>query len=191
MPSADNTKLFITVGSGSNIGEKGMDIEKDRATIWELDLASGKSRVFAAGLRNANGMAIEPTTGALWTSVNERDEIGDDVPPDYLTSVQDGGFYGWPYSYWGKIVDDPRAAAAAGSGREIDHAGLRAGRTHSRARPDLVWRRRAASAVPQRHVRRTARLVESLRPQRLPGDVRAVPGMAVRPAIRSTFSPAS
>ncbi len=105
MPSADNSKLFITVGSGSNIGEKGMDIEKDRATIWELDLASGKSRVLASGLRNANGMAIEPSSGALWTSVNERDEIGDDVPPDYLTSVQDGGFYGWPYSYWGKIVD--------------------------------------------------------------------------------------
>lgn len=106
MPSADNSKLFITVGSGSNIGEKGMDIEKSRATIWELDLASGKHRIFASGLRNANGMAIEPTTGALWTSVNERDGIGDNVPPDYLTSVQDGGFYGWPYSYWGKIVDD-------------------------------------------------------------------------------------
>ncbi|MGD9922758.1 MAG: sorbosone dehydrogenase family protein [Pseudorhodoplanes sp.] len=106
MPSADGSKLFITVGSGSNIGEKGMAIEKDRATIWELDLASGKSRVFASGLRNANGMAIEPTTGTLWTSVNERDGIGDNVPPDYLTSVKDGGFYGWPYSYWGKIVDE-------------------------------------------------------------------------------------
>lgn len=105
LPSIDQSKLFITVGSGSNIGEKGMEIEKDRATIWELDLASGKSRVFASGLRNANGMAFEPSTGALWTVVNERDEIGDDVPPDYLTSVKDGGFYGWPYSYWGKNVD--------------------------------------------------------------------------------------
>ncbi len=105
LPSADGSKLFITVGSGSNIGEKGMDIEKDRGTIWELDLASGKTRIFAGGLRNANGMAIEPGTGALWTVVNERDEIGDDLPPDYLTSVKDGGFYGWPYSYWGKIVD--------------------------------------------------------------------------------------
>ena len=105
LPSRDETKLFITVGSGSNIGEKGMDIEKDRATIWELDLASGKHRVFASGLRNANGMAFEPSTGALWTVVNERDEIGDDVPPDYLTSVKEGGFYGWPYSYWGKHVD--------------------------------------------------------------------------------------
>ena len=106
MPNADETKLFVTVGSGSNIGEKGMDIEKDRATIWELDLASGQKRIYAAGLRNANGMAFEPKTGKLWTVVNERDEIGDNVPPDYMTSVQDGGFYGWPYSYWGKIVDE-------------------------------------------------------------------------------------
>ena len=106
LPSPDGTKLYITVGSGSNIGEKGMDIEKDRATIWELDLPTGKTRIFASGLRNANGMAFEPSTGALWTVVNERDEIGDDLPPDYLTSVKDGGFYGWPYSYWGKTVDE-------------------------------------------------------------------------------------
>ncbi len=105
LASPDGTKLYVTVGSGSNIGEKGMDIEKGRATILELDLASGGSRIFASGLRNANGMAFEPATGALWTVVNERDEIGDDTPPDYLTSVKDGGFYGWPYSYWGKNVD--------------------------------------------------------------------------------------
>ena len=105
LPSADGSKLFVTVGSGSNIGEKGMDIEKGRATILELDLATGQSRILASGLRNANGMAIEPATGALWTVVNERDELGDDLPPDYLTSIKDGGFYGWPYSYWGKNVD--------------------------------------------------------------------------------------
>ena len=105
LASPDGAKLYITVGSGSNIGEKGMDIEAGRATILELDIQSGKSRTFASGLRNANGMAIEPATGALWTVVNERDEIGDDTPPDYLTSVKDGGFYGWPYSYWGKTVD--------------------------------------------------------------------------------------
>lgn len=103
--SPDQSKLFITVGSGSNIGEKGMDIERGRATVLELDLKTGTSRIFASGLRNANGMAFEPSTGALWTVVNERDELGDDVPPDYLTSVKDGGFYGWPYSYWGKHVD--------------------------------------------------------------------------------------
>jgi glucose/arabinose dehydrogenase len=105
LANPDGAKLYVTVGSGSNIGEKGLDIEAGRATILELDIASGKSRIFASGLRNANGMAFEPRTGALWTVVNERDELGDDVPPDYLTSVKDGGFYGWPYSYWGNKVD--------------------------------------------------------------------------------------
>ena len=106
LASEDKSKLYVTVGSGSNIGEKGLDIEKGRATILELNIASGKSRTYASGLRNANGMAFEPKTGTLWTVVNERDEIGDNVPPDYLTSVKDGGFYGWPYSYWGRIVDE-------------------------------------------------------------------------------------
>ncbi len=105
LASRDGSKLYVTVGSGSNIAEKGMAIEKGRASILELDINSGRSRIFASGLRNANGMTFEPTSGALWTVVNERDEIGDDVPPDYLSSVRDGGFYGWPYSYWGKNVD--------------------------------------------------------------------------------------
>lgn len=105
LASPDGSKLYVTVGSGSNIGEKGMDIEEGRGVILELDVATGRARTFASGLRNPNGMAFEPTTGALWTVVNERDELGDDTPPDYLTSVKDGGFYGWPYSYWGKIVD--------------------------------------------------------------------------------------
>ena len=101
----DGTRLFITVGSNSNIGENGMDAEVGRAAIWEYDLASGKARIYASGLRNPNGLAWEPVTGALWTTVNERDEIGDDLPPDYMTRVKDGGFYGWPYSYWGGHVD--------------------------------------------------------------------------------------
>jgi glucose/arabinose dehydrogenase len=105
LASRDGSKLYVTVGSGSNVGENGLELEQGRATILELDIASGRSRTFASGLRNANGMALEPTTGTLWTVVNERDEIGDDVPPDYLTSVKDGGFYGWPYSYWGNHVD--------------------------------------------------------------------------------------
>ena len=105
LPGPDGTKLYVTVGSGSNIGENGIEKEDGRAAIHELDLATGKSRIFASGLRNPNGMAFEPSSGVLWTVVNERDEIGDDVPPDYLTSVKDGGFYGWPYSYWGKNVD--------------------------------------------------------------------------------------
>lgn len=104
--SPDQSKIYAGVGSLSNIGDKGMDAEEGRAAIWELDLASGDARLFATGLRNAVGMAWEPTTGALWTVVNERDGLGDETPPDYLTSVVDGGFYGWPYCYWGQIVDD-------------------------------------------------------------------------------------
>ncbi|WP_222423778.1 PQQ-dependent sugar dehydrogenase [Lysobacter antibioticus] len=98
-------KLYITVGSNSNVGENGMEMEEGRAAIWELDRASGQKRLFATGLRNPNGLAWEPQTGALWTAVNERDEIGSDLVPDYITSVRDGGFYGWPYSYYGRHVD--------------------------------------------------------------------------------------
>jgi glucose/arabinose dehydrogenase len=103
--SADGSRLFVTVGSNSNVGENGMDKEERRAAILEIDPASGKSRIFAAGLRNPNGMAWQPQSGALWTAVNERDEIGNDLVPDYITSVRDGGFYGWPYSYFGQHVD--------------------------------------------------------------------------------------
>jgi glucose/arabinose dehydrogenase len=103
--SPDGAKLYITVGSNSNVGENGMPAEQGRAAIWELDRASGKMRPFATGLRNPNGLAWEPETGKLWTAVNERDEIGSDLVPDYITSVQDGAFYGWPYSYYGQHVD--------------------------------------------------------------------------------------
>jgi glucose/arabinose dehydrogenase len=105
LASPDGTKLYATVGSNSNVGENGLDKETDRAAIWELDVATGDHRVFATGLRNPCGLAWEPTTGALWTVVNERDELGSDLPPDYLTSVRAGGFYGWPYSYFGDHVD--------------------------------------------------------------------------------------
>jgi len=103
--SKDGSKLYATTGSNSNVAENGIENEKDRAAILEIDIASGKSRVFASGLRNPNGMAWNPDTGALWTVVNERDLIGSDLVPDYLTSVKDGGFYGWPYSYFGQNVD--------------------------------------------------------------------------------------
>lgn len=103
--SPDGKKLYVTVGSNSNVGENGMDQEQGRAAIWEVDPATGSQRIFASGLRNPNGMAWEPVTGKLWTAVNERDEIGSDLVPDYITSVQDGGFYGWPYSYYGQHVD--------------------------------------------------------------------------------------
>jgi glucose/arabinose dehydrogenase len=104
--SRDAKKLYATVGSNSNVAENGIENEAQRAAILELDIATGHSRVFASGLRNPNGLAWNDKTGALWTVVNERDELGDDLVPDYLTSVKDGGFYGWPYSYYGQHVDE-------------------------------------------------------------------------------------
>jgi glucose/arabinose dehydrogenase len=103
--SRDGTTLYATVGSNSNVGENGMAAEEGRAAIWQIDPKAGTKRLFATGIRNPNGMAWEPSTGALWTVANERDEIGSDLVPDYLTSVRDGGFYGWPYSYYGQHVD--------------------------------------------------------------------------------------
>ncbi|QVW24982.1 sorbosone dehydrogenase family protein [Pseudomonas hormoni] len=103
--SKDGSKLYVTVGSNSNVAENGMDQEEGRAAIWEVDRATGNHRIFASGIRNPNGLAWEPQSGALWTAVNERDEIGSDLVPDYITSVKDGGFYGWPYSYYGQHVD--------------------------------------------------------------------------------------
>jgi glucose/arabinose dehydrogenase len=103
VPSPDGTKLYASVGSNSNVGENGLDAETGRAAIHEIDLATGKQRIFASGLRNPNGMAWQGDT--LWTVVNERDELGSDLVPDYLTSVKDGAFYGWPFSYYGQHVD--------------------------------------------------------------------------------------
>lgn len=107
IPSADGKSLFVAVGSASNAGEHGIEQERRRANILHLDLPTGRETVFASGLRNPVGMAIEPQTGALWTAVNERDELGDELVPDYITSVRAGGFYGWPYSYYGQH-EDPR-----------------------------------------------------------------------------------
>ena len=115
--SRDGDKFYVTVGSNSNVGERGMDAEAERAAIWEVAIGSGDHRLFATGLRNPNGLAWEPHSGALWTVVNERDELGSDLVPDYLTSVRDGGFYGWPYSYYGQHIDErvtpPRADLVA------------------------------------------------------------------------------
>jgi glucose/arabinose dehydrogenase len=104
--SRDGSKLYATVGSNSNVAEYGMEEEEGRACIWEVNASTGEKRLFATGLRNPNGMAWEPSTGVLWTVANERDELGDDLVPDYLTSVRDGAFYGWPYSYFGTHVDE-------------------------------------------------------------------------------------
>src|SRR6201994_1914749 len=103
--SPDGSLLYVGVGSNSNITENGMEAEVNRAAIWEVDRATGRWRIFASGLRNPNGLTFEPQTGALWTVVNERDELGPDLVPDYMTSVKDGAFYGWPYSYYGQHVD--------------------------------------------------------------------------------------
>lgn len=124
LASPDGTKLYAGVGSLSNIADRGFEAEEGRAAIYELDLAGGTSRIFASGLRNAVGLAFEPTTQVLWTVVNERDGLGDETPPDYLTSVKDGGFYGWPYCYWGQTVDDrvPQDAAAVARALTPDYA---------------------------------------------------------------------
>lgn len=118
LASPDGRKLYAGVGSLTNIADRGFDAEDGRAAIHEIDLGTGDSRIFASGLRNPVGMAWEPRTATLWTVVNERDGLGDETPPDYLTAVADGGFYGWPYCYWGKTVDDrvpqdPERVAAA------------------------------------------------------------------------------
>jgi glucose/arabinose dehydrogenase len=104
--SADGSKLYVGVGSNSNVAENGIEEEENRAAVLEIDIASGQRRVFASGLRNPVGMDWNPETGELWVAVNERDELGDDLVPDYMTSVKEGGFYGWPYSYFGQHVDE-------------------------------------------------------------------------------------
>jgi glucose/arabinose dehydrogenase len=104
--SPDGAKLYVTVGSNSNVAEHGMEIEAGRAAIWEVDRKTGAHRIVATGLRNPNGLGWEPQSGVLWTVVNERDELGSDLVPDYLTVVREGAFYGWPYSYYGANVDE-------------------------------------------------------------------------------------
>jgi glucose/arabinose dehydrogenase len=119
LASRDGKRLYVTVGSNSNVGENGLDVERDRARILQIDPATGAVHVYATGLRNANGMDWQPQTGELWTVVNERDELGSDLVPDYLTAVHEGAFYGWPYSYYGRHVDtrvqpqDPAQVARA------------------------------------------------------------------------------
>jgi glucose/arabinose dehydrogenase len=103
--SPDGTKLYVGIGSNSNVGERGMSVEEDRAVIWEVDPADGAHRIFVSGIRNPTALAFEPETQRLWAVVNERDELGAELVPDYLTSVPDGAFFGWPYSYWGRTLD--------------------------------------------------------------------------------------
>ena len=125
LASRDGARLYVTVGSNSNVGERGLEQELERAAIFEIDRATGAMSVYASGLRNPNGLAWEPQTGALWTVVNERDEIGSDLVPDYLTAVERGAFFGWPYSYYGSHVDErvkPPNLELAASARVPDYA---------------------------------------------------------------------
>ncbi len=119
LASPDGHYLYVGVGSNSNVAENGFEVEKERAAVWQIDPTNGSHRIFASGLRNPVGLAWEPSTGALWVAVNERDELGDQLPPDYITAVKEGAFYGWPYSYYGQHVDtrvkpnDPEKVASA------------------------------------------------------------------------------
>jgi glucose/arabinose dehydrogenase len=124
LASPDGARIYVGVGSLSNIADYGMAVEEGRAAIHIHDVASGETRIFAGGLRNPVGLAFEPDTGALWTVVNERDGLGDETPPDYLTSVAEGCFYGWPYCYWGRTVDDrvPQDPALVATARTPDYA---------------------------------------------------------------------
>jgi glucose/arabinose dehydrogenase len=106
LASPDGLHLYVGVGSNSNAGENGLDVERERAAVWEIETNTGKHRIYASGLRNPVGLTWEPQSDALWVAVNERDELGDRVPPDYMTAVRDGGFYGWPFSYHGRHLDD-------------------------------------------------------------------------------------
>ena len=181
----DGSRLYVGIGSNSNAGENGLGWEKDRARIVAIDPATGQVRPFATGLRNPVGLAFEPQTGVLWAVVNERDELGSDLVPDYLTSVRDGAFYGWPFSYWGQHVDDrvkpqnPEAVAAAISpdyalGNHVAPLGL------AFAQGALL-----PEPLRTRRVHRRARLVEPRSARRLQGGVRAVRArQAVGPAGR-------
>ena len=170
----DGTKLYASVGSNSNVAENGIEKEENRATIIEIDVKCGQSRVFASGLRNPVGMAWNPQNGELWAVVNERDEIGSDLVPDYLTSVKDGGFYGWPYSYFGKHVDTrvkperPDLVAKAivpdyALGNHVAPLGLTF--AAGEALPEQS---------PQRRLCRPARLLEQEAAQRIQGGLRSV-----------------
>ena len=138
-------RLYVGVGSNSNVAEHGMDEEEERAAIWAIDPADGSHTIFASGLRNPVGLAFLPGTDDLYAVVNERDELGSDLVPDYLTRVQPGAFYGWPWSYYGRPCRHPPAPAAARHGRARHRARLRARAPCRRARPDLL-RRRSGSA---------------------------------------------
>ena len=156
--SKDGSKLFVTIGSNSNAGENGLDVERDRADIWEIDPRTGSHRVFASGLRNPNGLDWAPG-GALWTTVNERDELGGDLVPDYMTSVSDGGFYGSPYSYYGQHVDE-RVKPQDPKSCQGNCARLRARRTYRCAWACFCKRSQTWAPICKWRLCRVARVLE-------------------------------
>ena len=172
--SPDGSLLYVGVGSNSNITENGMEAEKDRADILEVDRATGRSRIFASGLRNPNGLTFEPQSGQLWTVVNERDEIGPDLVPDYMTSVKDGAFYGWPYSYYGQHLDprvQPQRPDLVAKAIPPDYA------LSSHVAPlglAFYTGNQSSRILSRRRFRRRAWQLESTAAQRLQGGVRAV-----------------
>ena len=174
LASPDGSKLYVGVGSNSNITENGIGAEYERAAIWEVDRASGAHRIFASGVRNPTGLQWEPETGKLWAIANERDEIGPDLVPDYLTSVQDGGFYGWPYSYYGQHLDPrvmPQRPDLVASAIAPDYA------LSSHVAPlglAMYARHRSSRQLPRRCLRRRTRKLGSNASQRLQGGLRAV-----------------
>ena len=171
--SADGSKLYVGVGSNSNITENGMDIEDGRAAIYEVDRLTGAKRIYASGVRNPTNLAIQPGTGQLFAIANERDEIGPDLVPDYLTSVKDGGFYGWPYSYWGQHVDirvHPQKPDMVAKAIKPDY-GLS---SHVAALGLPSAGREAGANLRRRRVHRRARQLGSRSAERLSGDLRAV-----------------
>ena len=179
--SPDGRFLYVGIGSNSNITERGMLAEVDRAQIWQVDAKTGAHRAFATGTRNPTALAIQPGTGQLWAVANERDEIGPDLVPDYLTSMQGRRFYGWPYSYWGQNVDtrvqpqDPQLVASAISSR------LQPGIARRRARRRLLGAGDGRQ-VRRGRVRRRARQLEPADARRLQGGVRA---LQQRPSVRT------
>ena len=189
--SRDGSLLYVGVGSNSNITENGMEAEKNRAAIWEVDRANGRWRIFASGLRNPNGLSWEPESGALWAVVNERDELGPNLVPDYLTSVKDGGFYGWPYSYYGQHLD-PRVQPQRPD--LVEKAIVPDYSLSSHVAPlGLVFLHggQPSAKVPRRRVRRRTWQLGPADLQWLQSRVRAVQRRAIRTAKPRMSSPAS
>ena len=190
--SADGSKLFISVGSGTNVDEEKSDVkEPRRASVLEVNPDGSGMRIFASGLRNPVGLAVNPVSKALWTVVNERDMLGDELVPDYLTSVKEGAFYGWPYCVLRTARGSPQERGAAGSRGQGDPARLRARRARGAARRAVLPGHVAAGAVSQRRIRVTPRVVESHALLRVQGGLRTDSRTANRRDRWKTCSPGS